>query len=262
MLFFTLLLVFCVLSQVVAEAPSSTKVSASIKDTTVSGLEGFNVNVAAPFKFQDYVLGFRYALGNLKRSPESLFARRKFETPAEGLATVDAEYVLDDKVLDVAAKWESDKYGVKVGAEGNTKDRIKKLKLEKSVTVNSNKLSLKGIYNAVKKTFSGTASLEADRTTVDLEYDSVDKSPILSVTRALDDFNEITPSIDLRSGDTSYAYKRKWEGGSLKGKLFPGEKVEVEWKDEGSHGTWSTAVDVPIKDTANTKVSVSHEWKY
>jgi hypothetical protein len=34
-----------------------------VKDTTVNGIDGLNVNLAAPFKFQDYIVGFKYALG-------------------------------------------------------------------------------------------------------------------------------------------------------------------------------------------------------
>jgi hypothetical protein len=164
--------------------------------------------------------------------------------------------------VSVAAKWKSDKLGLTVGAIGGTKDRVKEVSVIKTLPLNNNKLSLGAAYDVLKKSFNGRASLSAESTTVDLEYDSVDKSPVLSVSRALDDSNEVSPSIDLCSGDMSYSYKRKWAGGSLKGKLFPGDKLEVEWKDEGSHGTWTTSAEVPISDTANTKVSVSHEWAY
>jgi hypothetical protein len=237
-------------------------VSASIKDTTVSGLEGFNVNVAAPFKFQDYVVGFRYALGDLKRAPESLFARRSFNTGSEGTATIDADYSLTEKSVSVAAKWTSSNLGLTVSADGDSKQRLKKVEFVKDLPVNDNTLSLSGAYNVLKKSFKGCAELFADNTKVKLEFDSTDKAPVLAVTRSLDENNEVTPSICLRTGDMSYSYKRKWEGGSLQGKLFPGDKLEVEWKDVGSHGTWTTTADVPIKDTANTKVSVSHEWNY
>lgn len=74
------------------------QVSASVKETSVNGLEGLNINVAAPFKFQDYVVGFKYALGNIKRAPESLFAKRSFDT-SEGQFTVDSDYTIADNTL-------------------------------------------------------------------------------------------------------------------------------------------------------------------
>lgn len=85
---------------------STQSISASIKDTTVNGVEGLNINWVAPFKFDDYVVGFRYALGNLKKAPESLFAKRTYDTPIiEGAATVDVDYNLDSKVFAVESKW-------------------------------------------------------------------------------------------------------------------------------------------------------------
>ena len=51
-------------------------------------------------------MGFRYALGNLKKAPESLFAKRTYDTPiVEGAATVDVDYNLDSKVFAVDSKW-------------------------------------------------------------------------------------------------------------------------------------------------------------
>lgn len=73
--------------------------TASVKDTTVNGIEGLNVKISAPFKFQDYVVGFKYALGDLKRAPESLFAKRSFDTAGEGSVTVDTDYNLENQVL-------------------------------------------------------------------------------------------------------------------------------------------------------------------
>ena len=68
----------------------------------------------------------------------------------------------------------------------------------------------------------------------------------MSVTRCIDAKNEVSPSVSLKNGDVAYGYTRKWEGGALKSKLFPGEKVEVEWTDNGSQGTWTTTAEVPL----------------
>ena len=92
--------------------PSHTQqsISASVKDTSVNGLEGLNINWEAPFKLDDYVVGFRYALGNIKKAPESLFAKRSYDTPVvEGSATVDVDYNLDSKVFAVESRWVSKK---------------------------------------------------------------------------------------------------------------------------------------------------------
>jgi hypothetical protein len=83
-------------------------IAATIKDTNVDGVEGLNIQWAAPFKFDDYVVGFRYALGNMRKSPQSLFAKKTYDTPViEGAATIDMDYVLDSKVLSFESKFVS-----------------------------------------------------------------------------------------------------------------------------------------------------------
>lgn len=261
-MFAQLIVIFCIIATALAGAPGSTKVSASVKDTTVNGVEGLNVNIAAPFKFNDYVVGFRYALGDLRRAPESLFAKRTFDTAGEGKVVVDSDYNLEDKVVSVSTKWSSDTYGLSVSAEADSKDRLKSVGVSKDTTVNDNKLTLTGAYDLLKKKFNGESSFEVDSTTLGLKYNSEDRDPVLSVTRCIDAKNEVSPSVSLKNGDVAYGYTRKWEGGALKSKLFPGEKVEVEWTDNGSQGTWTTTAEVPLDNRANTKVSFGRDWNY
>lgn len=125
-MFSQILLVLAVICVAVSgKAPSSKSISASVKDTTVNGVEGLNINWEAPFKFDDYVVGFRYALGNLKKAPESLFAKRSYDTPVvEGSATVDVDYNLDSKVFAVESKWVSKKDGFELNAKGDSKDKL------------------------------------------------------------------------------------------------------------------------------------------
>jgi hypothetical protein len=207
-------------------------------------------------------VGFRYALGNFRRAPESLFLKRSFDTPADGIATVNADYDLSDNSLNVAASWNSDSLGVSLEVDGDTKRRLKSVGLSKSLNLKDNKLTVSGVYDVLKRRILGNAVLEADATQVQVKYDSETKDPILSVSRALDMKNEISPSIKLRSGEISYGYKRKWVGGSLFTKYFPGDKVTIDWKDEGASGTWTTTAEVPLADTTATKVSFSREWNY
>jgi hypothetical protein len=275
---FQFLICVTLLSLVFGEIPSTTKVtntlttsffsnailqiSAAVKDTSVNGVEGFNFNIVAPFKFQDYVVGFRYALGNFKKVPESVFARRTFETGNEGTATVNADYDFADNSLNLAAKWNSDSLGVTVEADGDTKRKLKTVGVSKNLSIKDNKLTVTGAYDLLKKKVKGSAFFDADGTTVNFKYDTEERDPLLEVSRALDDKNEITPSIRLRSGEISYGYKRKWHGGSLLSRYFPGDKVSFEWKDEGASGTWTTTADVPLADASATKVSFSREWNY
>ena len=44
--------------------------SACVKDVGVDGVEGLNLRWEAPFKFDDYVVGFKLAMRNLKKATE------------------------------------------------------------------------------------------------------------------------------------------------------------------------------------------------
>lgn len=260
-MFTTIFILLAIIATVAANAPTTTKVSAAVKDTSINGFEGLNVNVAAPFKFQDYVVGFKYALGNIKRAPESLFAKRTFDT-SEGKFAVDSDYNIADNTLGVSASWTSDSLGLNINAVADSKDRVTNVGFKKDTTVDDNKLTLSGAYDLLLKKFSAGSSFTVDSTTVDIAYDSAAKDPVLSVTSSLDSKNEISPSISLKSGDVSYGYTRKWDGGSLKSKLFPGDKVEMVWTDNGASGAWTTTAEMPLDDRANTKISFARDWNY
>jgi len=248
------------ISLVFGGIPSSTKLSASIRDIDVNGIEGFNFNVVAPFKFQEYVVGFRYALGNSRKTPVSLFVKRDFETPGDGIATLNADYDLGDNSLNIATRWNSDALGLTVDADGDTKRRLRTVGLSKSLKLNGNQLTVSAVYDVLKKNVLGGALLDADGTRVEVKCDSENRDPLLAVTRALDEKNEISPAIKLRTGEISYGYRRKWNGGSLFSRYFPGDKLTLEWQDQG--GSWTTTAEVPLADSTSTKVSFSRDWNY
>eukprot|EP01038_Epipyxis_sp_PR26KG_P008366 gene8366-11320_t len=255
-------LLFALVAVVTAETPTKTKVSASIKDTSVSGLEGFNVNLAAPFKINDFIVGFNYKLGNLNKLPETLFAKKTFDTVGDGSATVEANFNLEDNALDVATKWDSDKYGLSLNAEANTNDKLKSVGFEKDVDFDGNKVTLVGSYNLLKKKLFGSAKVNVDKGSAKLSYDTENQDPSLEVSYDVDSSNSIAPELSLKTGSIAYGWNRKWTGGSLKTKLYPGDKVAFEWKDDGASGSWTTKAEVPLEDQSKTKVTFNRDWNY
>lgn len=242
--------------------PPSQSISASIKDTTVNGVEGLNINWEAPFKFDEYVVGFRYALGNLKKAPESLFAKRTYDTPIiDGAATVDVDYNLDSKVFAVDSKWVG-KDGIELSAKGDSKDKLISVGASATQVIEGKNVLLTGSYNLLKKKIAGTAEVTVDSTTVEVAYDNVDKDAKLTVAHKLDAHNTIKPSIALKSGDMSYGWTRFWNGGSVETTYHPGDKIDVEWKDAGANGVWTTKAEIPVDDHASTKISFSRDFKY
>lgn len=126
-------------------------VSAAIKDTTINGVDGLNIEFDVPFKIQDYVVGFTYRLGqDLTKLPEKLFAKRDFSTAAEGKLDVNAKYLTGDKVFEVQTGWKSEKAGVKVEATLNTKDKLKSVGIEATKKINDVKVTLESVYDHVK----------------------------------------------------------------------------------------------------------------
>lgn len=232
-----------------------------MKDTSVNGVEGLNVNVAWPFKFQEYVVGFRYALGNLKTAPESLFARRKFDV-ADGELSVEGDYTLDGNLFKLGAKWASEKLGLTLGLNADTNDRLTSVDAKKTLNVQDTDLTLSAAYDLIKKKACGKAEVQASKTLISLKYDTEGKDPELEVSHDLDANNVIIPTLSLKNAAISYGYKRNYKGGSVKARLFPGDKVTAEWKDEGASGTWITSADIPLEDTKGTKISFSREWNY
>jgi len=262
-MFFRFIVLFSVLACVLGGAPSSKSVSAAVKDTSVNGLEGLNINWEAPFNFDKYVVGFRYHLGNLKKVPESLFAKRSIETTGvEGTATVDADYNINSKVISADAKWVAKGRDLEARAKANSEDRVTEIGLSTSQDVEGKKVLLSADYNLQKKKLAGSAKVTIDDTTAEVKYDNVDKDAVLKVSHKVDAKNTVEPSISLKSGHMTYGWTRAWNGGSVETVYNPGETVDVTWKDNGANGVWNTKASIPVDDHAATTVSFSRDWKY
>lgn len=254
---FRLLIAFVIMAVVLA----GKSVSVST-DTTVNGVDGLNLKWEVPFKVDDYVVGFKYSLSELKRAPQSLFARRDIELTSDSKANIDAEFNVADKTLEVAANWVSDKAGIAMSALADSKEMLKNVGAKTSSDFNGFNLDIAGDYNLLKKITDVRTKLKKDDTSAEVTYNTDDRDVVLSVNHELDSKNSVHPSISLTSGDVTYGYTRKWEGGSLSSNYHPGDKAELKWTDEGISGTWTTKAEVPLENTKNTKVSFSRDWKY
>lgn len=117
-------------------------------------------------------------------------------------------------------------------------------------------------YNRLKKKLGGSAKVAVDDTTVKFEYNNVDKDALLSVSQKLDSSNTVKPTISLTTGDMCYGWTRSWTGGSVESTFRPGDRVDVEWKDNGANGVWTTRAEIPVNDHAATKISFSRDFNY
>lgn len=237
------------------------RLSASVKDTTVNGLAGFNIKWTVPFKVQDYTVGFKYSLADLKKVPDSLFAKRSFSL-ANGVATVDADYSVAGKSVDVGASWHSDDLGLTLSAAGNNKDALTKVSAAATHSLGGNNVNIKGTFHVLKNKLDLITKASRDSLSAQVEYDTEAANPVLSLSYKVDANNVLTPAVSLKDGDLSYRWNRKINGGSIDAKFRPGNTLDLEWQDNANNGYWSTKAAIPVNNPEGTKVSFSREWNY
>ncbi len=91
----------------------------------------------------------------------------------------------------------------------------------------------------------------------------MERDPVMSVAFTVDERDTICPSISLRTGATTYEYKRKLDNGDVMAVFYPNDKVSIKWEDRaGTNGVWTTRADVPLVSTParNIKLSLSRNW--
>ena len=134
--------------------------SACVKDVGVDGVEGLNLRWEAPFKFDDYVVGFKLAMRNLKKAPESLFIKRTYDTPlVDGAATVDCDYNVASKVLSADCKWVAKDSDLVVDLKGNTEDNLTKIGVAGSLSIAGEKLALEASKDLKNDKYFGSAKM-------------------------------------------------------------------------------------------------------
>jgi len=235
--------------------------TAEVKDTATGGLEGLNVQVTAPFKFMDYVVGANAKIGDLKSlAPETLFIRRNFDT-SDGNLKVQADYNLKDKKADYKSEW-SNKH-ISLNAQGDSTDYVTKIGAKTSHVFEGASRNLKatvsGAYDLLTKRVDTTTRLDVDGISAEIEYDTEKEDPTLQVHYDVGK-DRLSPKISLKSGDITYGYRHAMQNGHLDTTLHPGDNVVVEWTDNAKSGAWKTKVDVPLQDQTKTKVSFSRDW--
>lgn len=253
---------FIVYEVVESGSPSKSKISASIKNKNVSGMDDLNLNIVVPFKIQDYVVGFKCAIKKISQLPDSIFARKSFDTPLNGNIALNSEFDFRDNILSLSSLWKNDNLGLKIGADSDSHNFLKSFDVSKLLSLDNKRLSLSAGYNLLKKKLAGSTSLNIDAATLSVAYDTEKHDPVFTVAYSIDKENEVVPSISAKSGEMTLAYIRKWNGGLAKTKLFHNKKISIDWVDEGASGAWTTSAEFSLKNRADSKVSLSRDWSY
>jgi len=247
-------------------------VTTGISDIPVNGVEGIDVKLVVPWKLgtSGFVAGLKYNVERVFKFPDELFLKKSFTGVDSGVLTLEADYKYADDSFGLAGDWTFEDIGLKFSASGDTNNLnfFNDFGIQLKETVEEAKLSLEGTYDFVKAKFTGNALLEGTGISARLTADSIAADPVLAISYDIDERNTISPAVSLRYGDSSYAWTHAIKGGSVKTTLYPYDKINFVWKDEGTDGTWTAKVEVPIeyKYTAATgkssKFSITREWAY
>lgn len=159
----------------------------------------------------------------------------------------------------MSATYANSKFDVTVDA--NSKDKVTNVGAATTLDLSGNKVKVNAGYDLLSKVIKGKASVAIDDATATVSYCTEKKDAILEVAKPIDADNTIIPSIS-QSGAIKVGWLRKWTGGSVKTTFYPDDKVELEWKDQGVNGVWTTTAEVPLKNHQASKVSFSRDWNY
>lgn len=261
-----LLLVLAVLSVIQSNAEllslGTQTISAAVKDTNVNGLEGLNIKWSVPFNFNDCIVGFNCNLADtFKSAPESIFAKKTFTSSDMGSTTINADYGIAKKVLKVCSKWCSNKGDFSVGVVGNSEDYVTEVSASTTQDFLGNPITVKGTFDILKEKLGLNTKATFGDFATEVDCDSISKNPSIMLEYNVNSDNKLATSISVVDRETSVSWSTKLNGGSVKTKFSPGDKVAVEWNDNTKSGVWSTKADFPIAG-GSPKVSFSREWNY
>lgn len=251
-------------------SPMGSRISASVRDTSIEGLDSLNLNVVVPFRVQNYVIGFKSALTDLKKAPDSFFAKKTFHTGIDDAKlALDVEYDIGSHNAGLTAHLSSNNLGASMLIDADTSNRLKHVNVRKHHEVNNVGMSLMAGYNVLKKQFSVISSLSHRSTSMAIKYDTESQDPLLAVTQSFDGWNtDVTPSVAFKSKLFGCAITRRWNGGSLTSKISSDKKALLQWRDDTATGSWATSAEfsTPTSFDAGilsvpTKISISRDWQ-
>ena len=210
----------------------------------MNGLEGLNIRAVFPFKFDEYVVGFKHSFTGFGRAPDTLFARRSFKTGAIGTGLVNAEYDTQSNVGSLNARWESRPWAVAMSVDADTKDKLKSVDIATVQNVQGVNVGVSAAFDVLSQKLTATTSAQKDGTLLSLRVDTANRNPEvsilfkfccikyfllvlffilqLSVQQYINENNVVNPTISLTTGDISYGWIRTWKGGLLRSTLHPG----------------------------------------
>eukprot|EP00611_Tribonema_gayanum_P013118 TRINITY_DN238_c0_g1_i2.p4 TRINITY_DN238_c0_g1~~TRINITY_DN238_c0_g1_i2.p4 ORF type:complete len:128 (-),score=57.76 TRINITY_DN238_c0_g1_i2:531-914(-) len=119
--------------------------------------------------------------------------------------------------------------------------------------MNGRRLTLEPTINVRDRTGELVINTEVDedKTTAELTLNQADESASLEVSHRLDDFNVVSPKVNLKSGDVSVRLNRALDNGGVI--EVTADRKNVDW--EFNENAWTVKGNIPLEDTGASTIS-------
>jgi hypothetical protein len=196
--------------------------------------------------------GVKYDYNINRGLPSSVWVSTYADIDEDIRLSAKAEYDVDTKATFVEARLERGDDAVSIDFDTNTNE-AGPLRIRKSLDLNGRRLTLKPNFNIRDRTGELIVNTEVDedRTTAELTLNQADESASLEVSHRLDDYNIVSPRVNLKSGDVSVRINRALDnGGTIE---INADKNNVDW--EFTENSWVVKGNVPLRETGASSIS-------
>jgi len=243
-------------------------ISVKVTDTKLNGLGSLNLVGSIETDLSDQLtVGAEYDYNECEQTPREVFARWRGKDSNNGQLGVTGRLDLAKQAGRGEVSYVHGDTRVDAKLDTANEAVVEEVELSHRVGVRGRALTLVPKFVSAGTTGSLRARLELnDATHVEVEGEANkarNTAYTLRVSHDVDDNNRVTPELDLKSGKMKYEWHRKLGGGnSLTTTVNPSENVELEWNDEGARGAWTTKVNVPWGNHANSDVSFARKFNF
>jgi len=196
--------------------------------------------------------GIRYEYNVNRGLPSSVWVSTSADVDEGTTVHARAEYDVNSKatLIEAALYRGDDAVSIDFDTGSNTAGP---LKIRKTLDLNGRRITLKPNFNVQDRTgeLIINTEVDADRTTAELTLNQADESASLEVSHRLDDYNIISPRVNLKSGDVSVRLNRALDNGGVI--EVTADKRNVDW--EINENSWTVRGNIPLENTGGSAIS-------
>ncbi|KAG5179873.1 hypothetical protein JKP88DRAFT_196192 [Tribonema minus] len=196
--------------------------------------------------------GVKYDYNANRGLPSSLWVSTSADIDDDTKLCAKAEYDVKSKATVIEARLERGSDGISIDFDTGSNE-AGPLKLRKVLDMNGRRLTLEPTINVRDRTGELVINTEVDedKTTAELTLNQADESASLEVSHRLDDFNVVSPKVNLKSGDVSVRLNRALDNGGVI--EVTADRKNVDW--EFNENAWTVKGNIPLEDTGASTIS-------